>query len=189
MHARTSCALHGNQGLSSLEVDIRYNEHPRSVRSIVNWWPFLHPGARLLAVRGFLFLVLQELQAPSSRLRASCSQAGPSSSQVQKLRLLCDKHLLIGDLSLQVLDKVTELFMRQLTCVHCAQVSLSQCSSLSAAGSGASLLQELTGFLRRSLSHQAQVREGLYQVRSNAASLLCPRLPHHPHSVPSHTLQ
>ena len=44
------------------------------------------------------------------------------------------------------------------------QVSLSQRESLSAAGSGASLLQELTSFLRRSLSQQAPVRAALYQA-------------------------
>ncbi len=43
-------------------------------------------------------------------------------------------------------------------------MSLSQCSSLTAAGSGTSLLQELAGFLRRSLTHQAAVRETLYHV-------------------------
>ena len=48
--------------------------------------------------------------------------------------------------------------------MHAQAVSLSQCTSLSAAGSGASLLQELLGFLRRSLGQQAQVREALYQV-------------------------
>ena len=50
-------------------------------------------------------------------------------------------------------------------------MSLSQCSSLTAAGSGASLLQELASFLRRSLTHQAAVRETLYHVR--------PQLTHH----------
>ena len=42
------------------------------------------PGARLLAVRGFLFLVLQELRSPSGPGNlASSSHAGPcSSSQV-----------------------------------------------------------------------------------------------------------
>ena len=52
----------------------------------------LHPGARLLAVRGFLFLVLQELQAPPALSRASFSQAGPSSSQVHQCFLLCSMH-------------------------------------------------------------------------------------------------
>ncbi|KAK9902043.1 hypothetical protein WJX75_002333 [Coccomyxa subellipsoidea] len=104
-------------------------------------------GARLLAVRGFLFIVLQELQAPDAM---HSDDHGASSSQV----------------------------------------SLSQCDSLSAAGSGASLLQELTGFLRRSLTHQAPVREALYLgmqevvnadplVHDALVELLLPRLCHY----------
>ncbi|BDA50979.1 probable fanconi anemia group I protein homolog [Coccomyxa sp. Obi] len=84
-------------------------------------------GARLLAVRGFLFMVLQELQAPCAM---PSDDHGASSSQV----------------------------------------SLSQCESLTAVGSGVSLLQDLTGFLRRSLTHQAPVREALYLGMLNIVS-------------------
>ncbi|CAL8466110.1 g5646 [Coccomyxa elongata] len=84
-------------------------------------------GARLLAVRGFLFVVMQELQAPCAM---PCNDHGASSSQV----------------------------------------SLSQCESLTAAGSGVSLLQDLTGFLRRSLTHQAPVQEALYLGMLNIVS-------------------
>jgi hypothetical protein len=46
----------------------------------------------------------------------------------------------------------------------CAQASLSQLSALASGSAGVTLLQELTGFLRRSLSQQAAVRETLYKV-------------------------
>lgn len=59
----------------------------------------------------------------------------------------------------------------QSVCLPICQVSLSQCESLTAAGSGVSLLQDLTGFLRRSLTHQAPVQEALYMVRLYSTSV------------------
>lgn len=44
------------------------------------------------------------------------------------------------------------------------QMSLSQRPSLTAGGEGVTLLHELLGFLRRSLSQQAPVRRAVYQV-------------------------
>ncbi|KAK9840796.1 hypothetical protein WJX81_005265 [Elliptochloris bilobata] len=82
-------------------------------------------GARLLAARGFLFLITRELAdaAAAAPPADPCSQ--PSCTQVQ--------------------------------------MSLSQRPSLTAGGEGVTLLHELLGFLRRSLSQQAAVRRAVYQ--------------------------
>ena len=47
------------------------------------------------------------------------------------------------------------------------QMSLSQRPSLTAGGEGVTLLHELLGFLRRSLSQQAAVRRAIYQVNAH----------------------
>eukprot|EP00884_Botryococcus_braunii_P018982 jgi/Botrbrau1/5768/Bobra.0134s0035.2 len=76
--------------------------------------------SRLLAVRGFLFMILCELSHSSE---SSAYAMEPSSSQA----------------------------------------SMSQLSALTSGSGGLTLLQELTGFLRRCLSQQAVVREALYK--------------------------
>lgn len=146
----------------------------QSVSSISHWQSqllvLLYAGARLLSVRGFLFLVLQELQAPSAISHASSSQAGPSSSQV---------HIALSSVNIRFIEGFPGLqcWIGSAEATVHTQVSLSQCCSLSAASSGTSLLQELTGFLRRSLSQQAQVREGLYQVKCLSYSLAVVGIP------------
>ena len=59
------------------------------------------------------------------------------------------------------------------------QMSLSQRASLTAGGEGVTLLHELLGFLRRSLSQQAPVRRAVYQVLAGVChDHSCPRVCH-----------
>ncbi|GLI65567.1 hypothetical protein VaNZ11_009036, partial [Volvox africanus] len=91
-------------------------------------------SSRLVAVRGFLFILVQQLRAAAGggvakdeeQLRAAAAAAMPSFSQPS-----------------------------------CSQSSLSQMQAL-ASGEGVSLQHELQGFLRRALGQQAAVRAALY---------------------------
>ncbi|GIL92917.1 hypothetical protein Vretifemale_20400, partial [Volvox reticuliferus] len=91
-------------------------------------------SSRLVAVRCFLFILVQQLRAAAGegvaedeeQLRVAVAAAGPSFSQAS-----------------------------------CSQSSLSQMRAL-ASGEGVSLQHELQGFLRRALGQQAAVRAALY---------------------------
>ncbi|GAX81293.1 hypothetical protein CEUSTIGMA_g8725.t1 [Chlamydomonas eustigma] len=91
--------------------------------------------SRLLAVRGFMHIILEQL---SSTIRAS--QRTSLASQLPG----------------------NNDYLQQSTQSSCSQSTLSQMTGLSA-GSGVSLMSELLGFLRRSLTQQAAVRRELYQ--------------------------
>lgn len=53
------------------------------------------------------------------------------------------------------------------------QPSLSQMASLTPGAGGANLLHELMGFLRRSLTQHAAIREALYQVSMSLLPVTC----------------
>lgn len=132
---------------------------------------------RLVAIRGFLCLVLQHLAdaapgggsggglvAGSDPSEAGCSQVGQAAvlpercrdsqcrrvSHCQRQLLTCNAHPVPVCLAVYFLS----------ACPSAQQASLSQVASLSSAG--INLLQELTGVLRRALSQQAPVRQALY---------------------------
>jgi hypothetical protein len=89
-------------------------------------------GARLLAARGFLFIITEELSSASSGASGSggAGGAGPSSSQA--------------------------------AAGAGAAPALSQMDSLAGGPGGATLLHELMGFLRRCLAQQPEVRSVVY---------------------------
>jgi hypothetical protein len=132
-------------------------------------------GPRLLAVRGFLYIIIQQLRAAPAGApqEPSCSQA--SSSQVgaaggsPRLQLAAPaqpavhhaRHLRAAELPEPPAGRPGFLSSAPAPPRPAPQASLSQMQALSPAA-GANLLHELLGFLRKSLGQQAAVRAALY---------------------------